>query len=193
MQASGGSEERLISGLKIGSVEARTEFYIHYGPGLYRYLKGKLTSSNLPKDQAGDLLHNTVEKVYTKMHTFDGSRPLKSWVFTIAKNCFMDYYRLNPLTLPLVEELEFVTSSSGVASSPNTKVLAFEKVKGRLDDHDRFLLELFFEVEADTEEIAKKLGIRVDGVRKRKYRFRKKLLNLWEDEIRKITVEATVS
>lgn len=46
-----------------------------------------------------DVLQDTFIKVHTKLHTLKDLNKLKPWVFTIARNSIMDYFKLSKKTV----------------------------------------------------------------------------------------------
>ncbi|RSC95926.1 sigma-70 family RNA polymerase sigma factor [Tenacibaculum singaporense] len=48
-----------------------------------------------------DLLQETFIKVHTKLHTLNDITKLKSWIFTIARNTMMDYFKNTNQTVEL--------------------------------------------------------------------------------------------
>lgn len=58
-----------------------------------------------------DILQDTFIKVHTKLHTLKDQTKLKPWIFTIARNTIMDYFKSSKLVidLPMLEEeTEFI-------------------------------------------------------------------------------------
>ena len=50
---------------------------------------------------ADDILQDTFIKVHTKLHTLKDITKLKSWIFTIARNSMMDYFKNSNQTFEL--------------------------------------------------------------------------------------------
>ncbi|OSY87242.1 RNA polymerase sigma-70 factor [Tenacibaculum holothuriorum] len=53
------------------------------------------------KDVTEDLLQDTFIKVHTKLHTLKDITKLKPWIFTIARNSIMDYFKSTNQTFEL--------------------------------------------------------------------------------------------
>lgn len=51
------------------------------------------------KDIVNDVLQDTFIKIHTKLHLLQDDKKIKSWVFTIARNTMMDYFRTNKMTV----------------------------------------------------------------------------------------------
>ena len=54
-----------------------------------RFIISKVKDTTL----ADDILQDTFIKVHTKLHTLKDITKLKSWIFTIARNSMMDYFK----------------------------------------------------------------------------------------------------
>ena len=50
---------------------------------------------------ADDILQDTFIKIHTKLHTLKDVTKLKSWIFTIARNTMMDYFKTTNKTFEL--------------------------------------------------------------------------------------------
>jgi len=50
-----------------------------------------------------DVLQDTFIKIHTKLDSLQDDNKLKSWVFTIARNTMLDYFRTNKLSTELQE------------------------------------------------------------------------------------------
>ncbi|MDX8552875.1 sigma-70 family RNA polymerase sigma factor [Tenacibaculum sp. 1B UA] len=58
-----------------------------------------------------DLLQETFIKVHTKLHTLNDITKLKPWIFTIARNTMMDYFKTTNQTIEF-KSLEVQTDTS---------------------------------------------------------------------------------
>ena len=47
------------------------------------------------RDEAAEVMNRGFYKVFTRMETFDRTRPFKAWLARIMKNVSIDYYRAN--------------------------------------------------------------------------------------------------
>ena len=52
---------------------------------------------------ADDVLQDTFIKIHTKLESLQDEKKLKSWVFTIARNTMLDYFRTNKLSTDFQE------------------------------------------------------------------------------------------
>lgn len=64
------------------------EIFRLYSNDIYRYI----LSMEKDKYAAEDILQDTFLKAYIGMDTYQPDN-VKAWLFTIAKNCFIDHFR----------------------------------------------------------------------------------------------------
>jgi RNA polymerase sigma-70 factor (ECF subfamily) len=55
------------------------------------------------EEVVNDVLQDTFIKIHTKLDSIKDDKKLKSWVFTIARNTMLDYFRTNKLSTELKE------------------------------------------------------------------------------------------
>lgn len=53
------------------------------------------------KDVTNDLVQETFLKIHTKLHTLKDTSKIKPWIFTIARNSIIDYFKSNNKTFEL--------------------------------------------------------------------------------------------
>lgn len=76
-----------------------------FGDHLLNFIKGKVSSAA----DAEDIYQDVVYKIITKSGQLSKAASMKSWLFTIAKNQIIDYYRVrkNKTQLELVSDMAF--------------------------------------------------------------------------------------
>ena len=67
------------------------KIYEEYNKDVYRFA----LSLSHSEDLAIDICHETFAKAINKIDSFDGSKDIRAWLFTIARNTLYDYYRKN--------------------------------------------------------------------------------------------------
>ncbi len=60
-----------------------------YATDVKRFILSKVKHSLI----TDDILQDTFLKIHTKLHTLKEQSKLKSWVFSIARNTMLDYFR----------------------------------------------------------------------------------------------------
>lgn len=83
-------EQKLVERAKGGESEAFGLLYDHYLPKIYRFVLVKVSR----REEAEDLTHQTFLKAWERIeqYTFQGF-PFGSWLYRIARNTVIDYYR----------------------------------------------------------------------------------------------------
>lgn len=68
-----------------------------YSADLKQFIISKVKDSSV----ADDILQNSFIKIHTKLHTLKDLNKLKSWIFSIARNSIIDYFKSNKLVFDL--------------------------------------------------------------------------------------------
>ena len=85
-------ENNLIKQAVKGKPEAFGSLYDYYLPKIYRFILIKVSH----REQAEDLTHQTFLKAWEKINTYKPQGyPFGSWLYRIARNTVIDYYRTN--------------------------------------------------------------------------------------------------
>ena len=66
------------------------QYYAQYSNKIFNYFLYRL---NFDRETAEDLTSDVFLKAYDKFDTFDQDRPFQPWIFTIAHNHLVNYYR----------------------------------------------------------------------------------------------------
>lgn len=78
-----------------------SEIWKSYHKELHTFIMSKVKDVNL----ADDLLQESFIKIHTKLYTLKDETKLKSWIFGIARNTVMDYFRVNKHNFTNQEDL----------------------------------------------------------------------------------------
>lgn len=74
-----------------GDKDAFGKVYDHFVDSIYKYIYFRV-----PPDEAEDLMETVFLKVWENLHQYDPDKSaFKSWIFRIAHNLVIDFYRLN--------------------------------------------------------------------------------------------------
>jgi len=146
-----------------------------YGDDLMRYLRALTRDPNA----ADDLFQETWLRVFERGHQYNGEHSFKTWLFTIARNMFLDNVRRKrPLSLEEMLEAEDGPREPAAGSG----MTAFEEVwlkeqQGRLREQLRRLSPTFREIvslrvddDRRLSEIAEMTHIPLSKVKRRLYR-----------------------
>lgn len=135
--------------------ELKTEIYENYSPKVMSYIWGKVGD----KYTAEDLCSEVFLKVYSKLDTFDDTKAsISTWIYTIAHNQVIDYYRKNKITEEVPEELSTDDDLLGSVCNDETLNELANALK-KLDERERsIIIERYYNNES-LKDIAKKLDI----------------------------------
>ena len=146
-----------------GDVEAFGKLFEVYAKPVYRFVFFKVGN----KEIAEDLTSLTFEKALKGLAGFDEKKFFKTWLFTIAKNTVIDYYRSRKNSFS-IEELEDVFPDEGdVANEAQVKddVKRLFGVLSKLKKDWRKIVEFKYIFELTNEEIAYMTGMSEGNIR----------------------------
>jgi RNA polymerase sigma-70 factor (ECF subfamily) len=72
-----------------------------YREQLYQFIKSRVADVVV----AEDILQEVFIKIHTRLDTVRDDRQLRGWIYRIARNCIIDYYRADRLVTKLPHEL----------------------------------------------------------------------------------------
>ena len=137
-------------------------------PRLRRYARA------LVGERAGadDLVQDTLERAWTKLHLYRQGTDLRAWLFTVMHNVHVNRMRATRLADPLGDEMPELASRA----QPDALVLRdLDRAIARLPADQRAVLLLVTLEEMSYEEVARTLGIPIGTVMSRLSRAREKL------------------
>lgn len=112
-----------------GDREAFGWLYDEYSDKLFRFIYFRVGH----KELAEDILADTFIKAWLKLKTVTSAKAFKTWLYQIAKNNVIDYYRIKKVTVDIEEVSEFLEDATSPIDDAN---LAVEQiVLIRLLDH----------------------------------------------------------
>lgn len=133
------------------------------------------------RTDADDLLQETFIKVYIRIHRYNPVYTFGQWVYTIARNTFVDYVRKQQDDLPIDER--FASPPSNIPT-PEENIIRqqqrnqIERYLDRMTPRYRELIVLRFFDELSYEEIADKLALPMGTVKTRIHRARAEMCRL---------------
>lgn len=148
-----------------------------YRDAIHRLFVQRLGGTN----DADDLLQETFIKVYINLHRYSADYTFGQWVYTIARNTFVDFVRRRQEDLPIDERIASPVSN---VPTPEESVInlqqrsQIEHCLERLAPNYRQLILMRFFEEYSYEEIAAKLGLPMGTVKTRIHRAREQMCRL---------------
>lgn len=170
-------DDSLITAAMTGSVAALAAIYDAYARRIYRYFFSRVENAA----EADDLTAQTFLKVIEALPRYHHRGQFTAWIFQIARNNAMDYFRRNH-SQPLSEDgVDLPVMDSALDQVIDQQaVTALRRHLLDLGETERELLRLRFVVDLTYAEIAALLGRKEDAVRKAVIRLTERLY--WQME-----------
>ncbi len=155
-----------------GDAVAFEFLFTRYRESIRRLLNAKFAGGSVVVD---DLLQETFIKVYINIHRYDARYTFGQWIYTIARNTFIDYCRKRQDELSIDERL--IVSESKIPT-PEESVINSQKRAHiencivRLSPIQQQLFRMRFFDEYSYEEIADKLSMPLGTVKTNIHRAR---------------------
>ncbi|MDY3979061.1 MAG: sigma-70 family RNA polymerase sigma factor [Tidjanibacter sp.] len=140
-------------------------------------------------DDADDLMQETFVKVFMNLDRYDPKYTFGQWIYTIARNTFIDYVRRRRDDLSIDFQPASSPSITPVATdeTPEESIInaqhrmQIEQFLSQMPDNYRRLVELRFFKEYSYEEIADELNLPLGTVKTQIHRAREKLCKFITD------------
>ena len=137
-------------------------------------------------DDVDDLMQEAFMKAYLKIGLYDPKYDFGAWIYTIARNTFVDFSRLRKTNALNPQNISPEIDNTAQSSSPtpedyiiNAQQRAqIERYISMLPEDYRQLFELRFLDEYSYEEIAEKLDMKLGTVKTRIFRVRNMMCRL---------------
>jgi RNA polymerase sigma factor (sigma-70 family) len=128
------------------------------------------------RDEAAEVMNQGFLKVFTKIESYDPSRPFKAWLGRIMTNVSIDYYRAN-LKMAYTDDLEKAEHlhDVSVATDNNLNYNDLLAMVQRLPQGYRTVFNLFAIDGYSHEEIAEMLNINIGTSKSNLFKARQKL------------------
>lgn len=198
------SDEKIVELIQRGDRERYGEIIERYQGRLFGYTKNLINQNNM---EVEDVVEETLISAYQNLNGFDVSKKFSSWIYRIAHNKAIDYFKKKKVkTTVLDDELEVGLNLSGpvdTGSSPldkgdsktrlyeeleiekENKVIVNKAVNGLELKYKEVVLLYFFE-DKSYEEISDILHIPSSNVGVLLYRAKSILRKILENRNKKI-------
>lgn len=148
-----------------------------YYPKIYNYVYYRV----LHKETTEDIVSEVFYKAIAFENTFDGNRAsYKTWIFTIAHNCVVNFYRNEKVTESL-DGFEFKAPESDILNVfvENEDIKWLYELLKSLTERERIIIALRYWGEFSYKEIAGRIGLSQTNVSTILSRAIEKLRLLW--------------
>ena len=172
------ADDRQLTRLVLDGDTAAFEYlFDRYRDAIHRLFLQRTGST----EDADDLLQETFIKVYMNLHRYSPEYTFGQWLYTIARNTFIDYVRKRQDDLSIDEKF---SSPASTTPTPEESVinsqqrLQIEHCIARLPENYRTLIRMRFFDEYSYEEIAVKLSLPLGTVKTQIHRARERMCRL---------------
>lgn len=176
------ADDRRLAELVLEGDDTAFEYlFDRYRDAIRRLLVQRLGHAS----EVDDLLQETFIKVYINLHRYNPQYTFGQWVYTIARNTFVDFIRRRQDDLPIDERF---ASPPSLAPTPEESVInlqqrsQIESYLERLSPRYRQLIRLRFFDELSYEEIAVKLVLPLGTVKTQIHRAREQMCRFIQNE-----------
>jgi RNA polymerase sigma-70 factor (ECF subfamily) len=138
-------------------------------PRLRRYARALVGD----RASADDLVQDTLERAWAKLHLYRRGTDLRAWLFTVMHNVHVNKVRATRVTDTLDDELPELAQRASQGDALLVRDL--DRAIARLPAEQRAVLLLVTLEEMSYEEVARALGIPIGTVMSRLSRAREKL------------------
>jgi len=138
-------------------------------PRLRRYARALVGE----RSSADDLVQDTLERAWAKLHLYRRGTDLRAWLFTVMHNVHVNRVRATRVNDPLEDEMPELAQRG---TQPDALLVRdLDRAIARLPADQRAVLLLVTLEEMSYEEVARTLGIPIGTVMSRLSRAREKL------------------
>lgn len=145
-----------------------TNIYNQYSESLKRFILSRVKD----KDATNDILQEVFIKIHLKKDSIKNPESIKSWVFTIANNTILDYFKKNSKKLDIIDDLPSIEVEKDKEHS------AIDCLKPLIKNLPKTYVDAMLLSEIDglkQAEVAKRLNISLSGAKSRIQRGRELL------------------
>lgn len=171
----------LIEGIKHGNKHAIREFYKTYAPQISRYLSRKL-----PPEEAKEILNDVFFDAIDELPFLKNTDNVKAWLYRIAHNKTVDYYRKKKIKSVLLSEIPFLQIASKEMQQPefvfekNKLRERIEKTLEKLSEKYQQILRLHYEDGMRIKQIATVFKITPKATESLLYRARQQFMKEYQ-------------
>lgn len=170
------SISELLAKAKTGDNGAFSELYNLYFEKIYRFIFYRTSH----KEVAEDLAEDVFVKAYEKLKSVKEDKLFEGWLYQIARNTIIDYYRSKKQNVPIEEVENILQYESTVIDILNLEAQQkiFLKLLKELNPEQQIVIKLKFLEELDNSSIAQMLHKSEGAIRVIQHRAISKLKEL---------------
>lgn len=150
-------ERRVVQRAKSGNSEAFAQLYDAYLQRVYRYVYFHVSDEQTAEDLTSQIFLKAWEHLD---HYQIGSAPFLAWLFTIARNQVIDYYRTRKESVPMEQVVTLPSHDKAVDEQVQARfdLQAMHAALQFLTEDQQQVLSLRFVAGLETDEIAREMN-----------------------------------
>ena len=169
-------DKELIKGCINGDAKAQRLLYSRYGPflmGLYVRYAGN-------REDAEEIFHDSMVKVYNHIEKFKGESSLKTWINRVGVNTALDFLRKrkSALVVEHISDSVLDIQDSDIEIDVSFEASVAMSLLGSLNLNQQIIINMYVIDEMSHKEIAAKLNISEEASRAQYSRAKKALAEL---------------
>ena len=167
------TDESLFSKVQNGQLDACGLLYSRYKKPLLGYFYNNI----FDESKSEDLVQAVFEKVIKYKKNFSGNGSFRSWLFTIARNTYIDDFNARKRTRSVdILDHDFAHEEHGEHQMiENEKADLLQKALKMLDDDKREMLTMIKLNDMKYQQVADLYGLSLSNVKTRVFRIMKEL------------------
>lgn len=174
--------QNLIDDVRIGEPQAVSNFYKEYSPKILQYLLKRLPTQEDAEDLTNDVFFEAIDS----LNLLKKYSNLESWLFKIAHNKMVDYYRKRKIKSLVLSQMPYLEIIAKEISQPEFQ---FEKNRIRdkieqtflaLSEKYQKILRLHYEGGRSVKEIATHFKMSFKATESLLFRARKQFQIVYE-------------
>jgi RNA polymerase sigma-70 factor, ECF subfamily len=165
-----------------GDREAFGYIYDHFRERIFKFIFFRVGH----KEMAEDLMSDTFVKAWIKISDISSPRALSAWIYQVAKNNIIDYYRIRKTTIDIEEVSETLIDGDNPIDSANLKIehRHLISILDKISSEQRLVIEYKFFEDLTNEEIASIMGKTEGAIRVLQHRAILKLKQLTKKKLK---------
>lgn len=178
-----GKFSEILTLAKAGEQDALADIYEAYYLRIYRFIFYRVSH----KETAEDLTEDVFVKAFAGLKNLSQLDAFEGWLFQIARNLVIDYYRKKKQLVPLDAIENTLEYDTNVVDIINLKLeqSILIKILKELNDEQQTVIKMRFLEELDNTTIAKLLNKTEGSIRVIQHRAITKLKEIFLDKINK--------
>lgn len=148
------------------------------------------------REEAEEVAQDTFIKVYKSLNKFKGDSKFSTWIYRVALNTCLDRLKKNKRQQYTVEINEYTEHQIKTLDNALDKIEEKEREQAMQDclallpSEDSFLLTLYYFEELSLEEIGKIVDLKINNVKVKLFRSRKKLATILRKKLDNEIIES---